>query len=36
MIADNDPEEQEKAIKFNHLVTNIVSLRIRSFATPTT
>jgi hypothetical protein len=26
VIADNDPEEQEKAIKFNHLVTNIVSL----------
>jgi TnpA family transposase len=26
VIADNDPEDQEKAIKFNHLVTNIVSL----------
>lgn len=26
VIADNDPEEQEKAIKFNHLVTNLVNV----------
>ena len=24
MIADNDPEEQEKMIKFNTLLTNVV------------